>query len=94
MHKIVTWNAPNCSSAMKSKKIVDAILESMREEVTKFVEEESQIESATEYEERVLALSQKFAVDLIAKSQGELPKSRNSKKSPDQFRSSGIKKRS
>ena len=84
----------NLSQAMKSKEIVDAILESMREEVTKFVEQESQITSATEYEERVLALSQKFAVDLVAKSQGELPKSRNSKKSVDQLRASGIKKRS
>ena len=84
----------NLSQSMKSKEIVDAILESMREEVTKFVEQESQITSATEYEERVLALSQKFAVDLVAKSQGELPKSRNSKKSVDQLRASGIKKRS
>ena len=72
---------------MKSKEIVDAILESMREEVTQFVEEESQIPSSMEYEERVLELSRKFAAGLIAKSQGELPKSRNSKKNIDRFRS-------
>lgn len=65
---------------MKSKDKVDAILESLREEVMQFVEEESGIISSTEYEERVLELSKKFAVDLITKSQGKLPKSRNSKK--------------
>ena len=74
---------------MKAKEIADAILESMREEVTQFIEQESQISSAIEYEERVLELSRKFAIDLISKSQGQIPKSRNSKKSPDQFRSSG-----
>lgn len=72
---------------MKSKEIVDAILESIREEVTQFVEEESQITSATEYEERVVELSKKFAVGLIAQSQGKMPKSRNLKKSIDKFRS-------
>ena len=53
----------------------------MREEVKQFVEQESQITSSTEYEERVLELSKKFAAGLIAKSQGKMPKSRNSKKS-------------
>ena len=66
---------------MKSKEqIVDAILESMREEVMQFVKQESQISSSTEYEERVLELSKKFAQGLISKSQGKTPKSRNSKK--------------
>lgn len=73
----------------KSKEIADAIWESMREEVVEFVEQESQISSSLEYEERVLELSRKFAAGLIIKSQGKMPKSRNSKKSPDQFRSSG-----
>lgn len=68
---------------MKSKEKVDAILESMREELTEFMEQESQITSATEYEERVLELSRKFAMGLISKSQGKVPKSRNSKKSID-----------
>ena len=72
---------------MKSKEIVDAILESMREEVSQFVEQESQITSSSEYEQRILELSKKFAVGLIAKSQGKMPKSRNSKKSLDKFRS-------
>ena len=72
----------------KKKEIVDAILESMREEVSQFVEQESQITSATEYEERVLELSKKFALGLIDKSQGKMPKSRNSKKSIDKLRPS------
>lgn len=67
----------------KSKEIVDSILESMRAELTQFVDEESQIKSSLEYEERVLELSRKFAAGLITKSQGKMPKSRNSKKSPD-----------
>ena len=78
---------------MKSKEIVDAILESMREEVAQFVEQESQITSSLEYEERVLELSRTFAAGLIAKSQGKMPKSRNSKKSIDKFRSTWIEKR-
>ncbi|MEM7298538.1 MAG: hypothetical protein AAF391_09770 [Bacteroidota bacterium] len=68
---------------MKSKEIADAIWESMRKEVEQFIEQESQITSSLEYEERVVELSRKFAQDLITKSQGKLPKSRNSKKSAD-----------
>ena len=71
---------------MKSKEqIVDAILESMRAEVLQFVKQESKITSSVEYEERLLELSKKFARGLISKSQGKIPKSRNSKKSADQF---------
>ena len=57
---------------MNTKEKVDAILESMREEVQQFVEQESQITSSTEYEERVLELSKKFALGLIDKSQGKM----------------------
>jgi len=71
---------------MQTEEIVDSILSSLREEVRQFLEEESQITSSLAYEERVAELSKKFALDLIAKSQGQLPKSRNSKKSVDQFR--------
>lgn len=73
---------------MKSKEIADAIWESMREEVTEFVEQESDITSAVEYEDRVAELARKFAAGLITQSQGKMPKSRNSKKSPDQLRPS------
>ena len=75
---------------MKNKEeLVDALFDSMREEVMQFMEQESEITSSTEYEERVLKLSRKFAMDLIMKSQGKMPKSRNSKKNADEFRSSG-----
>lgn len=70
---------------MDKKEIVDTILESMREELTEFVEGESKISSSLEYEERVLALSRKFAKGLIAQLQGKMPGSRNSKKNPDEF---------
>lgn len=69
---------------MKNKELVDSILESMRAEVSQFVEEESKITSALEYEDRVIELSRKFAKGVIAGTQGKMPRSRNLKKSPDQ----------
>lgn len=66
-----------------TQELADALFESMRAEVMQFMEQESQINSSTEYEERVLELSRKFAKSLITKSQGKMPKSRNSKKSTD-----------
>ena len=70
---------------MNTEEKVDAIFESMREEVKQFVEQESQITSSTEYEERVLELSKQFALGLIAKSQGKMPKRKNKKKSVDKL---------
>ena len=72
-----------------SKEITAAIFESIREEVEEFLAQESQISSSLEYEEKVAELSRKFAAGLITKSQGKMPKSRNSKKSTDKLRSSG-----
>ncbi len=71
---------------MKNKKIVDTILESMREEVSAFISSESEITSSVEYEERVIELSRKFGKRLMEGGIGELPKSRNSKKSSDESR--------
>ena len=74
---------------MKNKEeLVDALLASMREEVLEFMKQESKITSPIEYEKRVIELSRQFAVNLIAKSQGDIPKSRNSKKNTDKLRSS------
>lgn len=71
---------------METKKIVDSILESMREELTQFVEAQGEISSSIEYEEQVIKLSKQFGAGIIAKSQGKMPKSRNLKKSADKFR--------
>ena len=71
---------------METKEIADSILESMREEVTQFVANQSQVRSSVEYEEQVFELSRKFAAGLISKSMGKMPKSRNLKKSADEFR--------
>lgn len=65
---------------MEKEKIVDAILESLRDEVSQFIEEEAQMNDSIEYEERVLDLSRMFARKLVIGSQGEMPKSRNLKK--------------
>lgn len=69
---------------MDTKHLTDLILESMRAEVTEFVKTQGDITSSLEYEERVLELSRKFAAGLISQGAGPLPKSRNSKKSPDE----------
>lgn len=65
---------------MKDKQIVESILGAIREEIEEFVKEESKITDPVEYEEKVLALSKRFAKELINQSQGKIPKSRNSKK--------------
>jgi len=65
---------------MKDKQIASSILDALREEVEEFVKKESEITDSIEYEEKVLALSRKFAKELISQSHGKLPKSRNSKK--------------
>ena len=69
---------------MKNKEIVDSILESMREEVSAFISSESEITSSLEYEDRILELSRQFGKRLMEGGIGELPKSRNSKKSADE----------
>jgi hypothetical protein len=71
---------------METKQIVDSILESMRADLTEFIESQGKIDSSIEYEERVVELSKQFGVGVITKSMGKLPKSRNSKKSVDKFR--------
>jgi hypothetical protein len=71
---------------METKKIVDSILESMREELTQFVASQGEITSSLEYEERVVELSRQFGAGIISKSMGKLPKSRNLKKSADELR--------
>ena len=66
---------------MESKEqVVDSILETVREELSVFVEQESQINCPIEYEMRVSKIAQIFAQNLIIGAQGKLPKSRNAKK--------------
>ena len=69
---------------MKSKLLTDLILESMRKEVEQFVETEGEITSSTEYEDRLIELSRKFTAQLVHHGSVPLPKSRNSKKSPNE----------
>ncbi len=65
---------------MESKKqLTDSILEAVREEVTQFLEVKDQIASSFEYEKKVLSIARKFAYELVGKSSGIIPKSRNSK---------------
>lgn len=65
---------------MEKQQIIDRIIDSLREEIIDFVETESTITDSVKYEERVLSLSREFARKLTIETQGEMPKSRNSKK--------------
>ena len=65
---------------METKQLVDSILETVRVEISQFVEEESQIKCPIEYETRVLEIARTMSRSLIMGSQGKLPKSRNTKK--------------
>ena len=65
---------------MTKDQITGLILESMREEVSQFVEEQGAITSSTEYEDKLRELSRKFAVGIVSHSVDKIPKSRNAKK--------------
>ena len=65
---------------METKQIVENILETVRAEISEFVEQESSIECPIEYEKRLLSIAQNVAKNLLLGTQGELPKSRNTKK--------------
>ena len=65
---------------METKQLVDSILETVRAEMTQFIEQESDIKCPIEYETRVLEIARTMSRNLILGSQGKLPKSRNSKK--------------
>ena len=65
---------------MDTKELVDSILETVRTEMTEFVEQESDIECPIEYELRVIEIARTMSRNLVLGAQGKLPKSRNSKK--------------
>ena len=50
---------------MTTKEKVDRILESLRAELTEFVEQAPAISSSLEYEDRLLALTKQLAVGII-----------------------------
>ena len=59
---------------METKQIVDSILETVRNEITMFVEEESKITSSREYEERVIEIGRNLSRQIIKGTQGKIPK--------------------
>lgn len=64
----------------KSHLLTEEILASVREEVNDFLATEGQITSSLEYEDKVLEIARKFAANLIAGGQGQMPQDRNAKK--------------
>jgi len=65
---------------METNQIVDSILETVRDEMTTFVDQESSIKCPIEYETRVIEIARLMSLRLIQGAQGKLPKSRNGKK--------------
>ncbi len=65
---------------MENKQLVDSILETVRAEISDFVEQESDIKCPIEYETRLIEIARNVARNLLLGTQGDLPKSRNSKK--------------
>lgn len=65
---------------METKQTVDSILETVRAEISQFVDQESDITCPIEYETRLLEMARNFAKTLLLGTQGQLPKSRNCKK--------------
>lgn len=65
---------------METKQTVDSILETVRTEISQFVEQEPSITCPIEYEKRLIEIARNFAKTLLLGTQGELPKSRNFKK--------------
>ena len=65
---------------METKQLVDSILETVRAEMSSFIEQESEIKCPVEYETRVIEIARILSKNMILGSQGKLPKSRNGKK--------------
>lgn len=65
---------------MEKQQIVESILETVKAQIEEFVDQQETISTSIEYEDKVWEIVNNFGLDLIIKSQGLLPKSRNSKK--------------
>jgi hypothetical protein len=65
---------------METSKIVESILETVRAEMTEFIEQESSITCPIEYETKIIRIANTMAKNLLIGAQGKLPKSRNAKK--------------
>lgn len=65
---------------MENQQLIDSILETVRAEITQFVDQESNITCPIEYETRLLEIGRKVSTSLLIGTQGQLPKSRNFKK--------------
>ena len=65
---------------MEKHSMVDSILEGVKLEVVEFLAIESKITLAIEYEQWAMDIALKFAMELIQKSTGKLPKTRNDKR--------------
>ena len=65
---------------MENQILIDSILETVKAEITDFVEQESSITCPIEYEKRLIEIGRKTTLNLLLGTQGKLPGSRNAKK--------------
>jgi hypothetical protein len=72
----------------KAEQLADSILAEMRGELIDFLRDQEAPTSSLDYENGLLDLARTLARKVTSQQAGPLPKSRNSKKNPDQFRSS------
>jgi len=65
---------------METKQIVSSILSTIEQELTDFINEQSQIDCPIEYEKRVINLARSYGQKVLQGSSAVIPKSRNGKK--------------
>ncbi|MFT4537570.1 MAG: hypothetical protein ACI9P5_004955 [Saprospiraceae bacterium] len=65
---------------METKQLVSSILRTIEQELTDFINDQSQIDCPIEYEKRVINLARSYGQKVLQGSSGGLPKSRNGKK--------------
>ena len=65
---------------MKEIEITNSILKTVSEELSTWLKEKDSITSGYEYEDRVIKMGQRITQEILLRTMGKVPKSRNQKK--------------
>ena len=65
---------------MKEIEFRDSILKAVNEEISEWLSIEPKIESAYDYETKIIEMGSRITRTILEKSMGQIPKSRNQKK--------------
>ena len=79
---------------MTKSQVIEMIMQELREDIEEFMSVEDKITSSIEYEDRVVEICRTLGRKLVAGGNQVHRKSRNAKKTSDQFWSSGSFKES